>query len=484
MLSITSTAFSTSSFLFSFRVQRLYRLHKLDRFGASYYYHHYTSSRPFSSTMAPLQSWVPIPPKSDFSLANIPFSIITSRDNRDVKRPAVAIGDHVLDLQAFAKGNGFSKLSSISSHLDVFSQPTLNAFAALGRPLHREVRAYLQDILSASTSHPELLKDNAELQKTALIAKSDFKTHLPMQIGDYTDFYAGINHATNVGVMFRGPANALQPNYKHLPVGYHGRASSIVVSGTPIVRPNGQILLDPTADPKAPVFSPCRKLDIELELGCLLCKGNPQGKPIRVGQEAEDAIFGYVLLNDWSARDIQAWEYVPLGPFNAKNFASTISPWVVLADALEPFRTTPLPNDTELLPYLREERKDTVFDIQLQVDLTTDTDATTTISRVSGKNLLWSFNQMIAHHSIGGCPMNTGDLLGSGTISGTGSNDLGSLLEMTQNGKKELMLAGMDVRKFLKDGDTITIRGVCGSEDGALVGFGECGGKIESAPVL
>lgn len=470
MLNITARS-STSFFVFSCKLHR-------PRSSPSVFL---LSTRTYTVKMAPLQSWVPIPPKSHFSLANIPFGIITSRDNRDVKRPAIAIGDHVLDLQAFAKGNGFSALPSISKHLDVFSQPTLNAFAALGRPVHREVRIYLQDILSSSTSHPELLKDNAELQKTALLAKPDYKTHLPMQIGDYTDFYAGINHATNVGILYRGAANALQPNYKHLPVGYHGRASSVVVSGTPVRRPNGQILLDPTADPKVPTFSHCRRLDIELELGCFLCKGNPQGEVIRVGEEAENAIFGYVLLNDWSARDIQAWEYVPLGPFNAKNFASTISPWVVLADALEPFRTAPLPNDVEVLPYLRENRKDSVYDIQLEVDLTTDSGTTTTISRVSGKNLLWSFNQMVAHHSIGGCPMNTGDLLGSGTISGTGKNDLGSLLEMTKNGKEELMLAGMDVRRFLLDGDTITIRGVCGSEDGALVGFGECVGTIESA---
>jgi fumarylacetoacetase len=430
--------------------------------------------------MAPLKSWLPIPPDSHFSLSNLPFGIITSKNSQVEKRPAVAVGDHVLDLKAFATSNGFSELPSIQEHLSVFSSPTLNAFAALGRPVHRSVRTYLQDILSESSSHPDILQSNPVLQKAVLLPKHETKMHLPMQIGDYTDFFAGINHAFNVGTMFRGPANALQPNYTHLPVGYHGRASSVVVSGTRIRRPNGQTLLDPTADPKIPSFGPCRRLDIELELGCFLCKGNELGEPIRI-KDAEESIFGFVLMNDWSARDVQTWEYVPLGPFNAKNFGTSISAWVVLAEALEPFRAKKLENKTEILPYLREEREHTVYDIKLEVDLTTPDGGTTTISKVSGANLLWSFPQMIAHHSVGGCPMQTGDLLGSGTISGKGDGDLGSMLEMNQGGKKDIMLSGMDVRKFLKDGDTVTIRGVCGGEEGALVGFGECVGTIESA---
>jgi fumarylacetoacetase len=430
--------------------------------------------------MAPLKSWLSIPAESHFSLSNIPFGIITSKNSQVEKRPAAAIGDHVLDLKAFASGNGFSALPSLKDHLAVFSQPTLNAFAALGQPVHRSVRAYLQEILSDSTSHPDILKDNTSLQKSALLPKHETKTHLPMQIGDYTDFYAGVNHAINAGTLFRGPANALQPNYYHIPIGYHGRASTVVVSGTPIRRPNGQLLLDPTADPKVPTFGPSRRLDIELELGCLLCKSNPLGEPVRI-KDAEQSIFGFVLMNDWSARDIQAWEYVPLGPFNGKNFGTTISAWVVLADALEPFRANKLKNETKLLPYLVEEREDTIYDIKLEVDLTTPEGDTTTISRGSAANLVWSFPQMIAHHSVGGCSMQPGDLLGSGTISGKGEDDLGSLLEMSGGGKKEIMLKGMDVRKFLKDGDTITIRGVCGGEPGALVGFGECVGKIESA---
>ncbi|KAI9051316.1 hypothetical protein LZ554_005417 [Drepanopeziza brunnea f. sp. 'monogermtubi'] len=433
--------------------------------------------------MAPIKSWLAIPADSDFSLSNIPFGIITSRESRDRKRPAVAIGDHVLDLLAFSQRNGFAG-SSFEKHIDVFSEPTLNAFAALGRPVHREVRAYLQDVFSETGKHAGVLKDNEELRTAALLKKEDTKTHLPMQIGDYTDFFAGINHAFNVGTMFRGPANALQPNYTHLPVGYHGRASSVVVSGTPITRPNGQILLDPAADPKIPIFGPCRRLDIELELGCFLCVGNALGTPIRIA-DAESHIFGYVLMNDWSARDIQTWEYVPLGPFNAKNFGTTVSAWVVLADALEPFRVKTLDNATEVLPHLKGSEPATVFDIRLEVDLITPEGATTTISKVSGKNLLWSFPQMLAHHSSGGCPMAVGDLLGSGTISGKSEdrNDLGSMLEMTQAGKQEIQLAGMDTRKFLKDGDEIIIRGSCG-EAGEKIGFGTCEGTVYSAPVF
>ncbi|EKD16089.1 fumarylacetoacetase [Drepanopeziza brunnea f. sp. 'multigermtubi' MB_m1] len=433
--------------------------------------------------MAPIKSWLAIPADSDFSLSNIPFGIITSRESRDRKRPAVAIGDHVLDLLAFSQRNGFAG-SSFEKHIDVFSEPTLNAFAALGRPVHREVRAYLQDVFSETGKHAGVLRDNEELRTAALLNKEDTKTQLPMQIGDYTDFFAGINHAFNVGTMFRGPANALQPNYTHLPVGYHGRASSVVVSGTPITRPNGQILLDPAANPKIPIFGPCRRLDIELELGCFLCKGNALGTPIRIA-DAESHIFGYVLMNDWSARDIQTWEYVPLGPFNAKNFGTTVSAWVVLADALEPFRVKTLDNVTEVLPHLKGSEPATVFDIRLEVDLTTPEGATTTISKVSGKNLLWSFPQMLAHHSSGGCPMAVGDLLGSGTISGKSEDrsDLGSMLEMTQAGKQEIQLAGMDTRKFLKDGDEVVIRGSCG-EAGEKIGFGTCEGKVHSAPVF
>jgi fumarylacetoacetase len=281
---------------------------------------------------------------------------------------AVAIGDHALDLEAFAANNGFSGLSTIQPHQAVFSQSSLNAFAALGRPIHSVVRKYIQTVFSEDTTYPDVLKNNATLQKQALIPLKEVKAHLPFLIGDYTDFYAGMNHAYNCGVIFRGPQNALPTNYKHLPIGYHGRASSVVPSGTPFRRPNGQFLLHPTSETKVPMFGQCKKLDIELELGAFICGSNEQGVPIPIG-EAEDHLFGVVLMNDWSARDIQAWEYVPLGPFNGKNFGTTISTWVVLADALEPFKTKGLENDTHVLNYLQEKDEKTVYDINLQVDI-------------------------------------------------------------------------------------------------------------------
>ncbi|TPX10029.1 uncharacterized protein E0L32_001226 [Thyridium curvatum] len=425
-------------------------------------------------------TWVPnVDPASEFSLANIPFGIISTPADSS-PHPAVAIGSSVLDLKVLAAEPDFGKVfPSLQDGAHVFSANSLNAFAALGRPVHRQVRKDIQELLSEGTAHAAFLRDNAALRERALLPQRGVKMHLPMEIGDYTDFYAGRHHAYFLGVMFRGPQNALQPNYTHLPVGYHGRASSVVVSGTPVRRPWGQILLDPAAEPKVPTTAPCRRLDIELELGCFLCKPNEMGTPVGV-DEAEEHIFGYVLLNDWSARDIQTWEYVPLGPFNSKNFCSTISPWVVLADALEPFRTKGIENETELQDYLREAREDNVLDIRLEVDITTPEGDTTTISRTSAKNLMWSFPQMIAHHSLGGCPMRTGDLLGSGTISGTEASERGSLLEISEGGKKDIMLCGMDTRRFLKDGDTISIRGRCGGE-GERVGFGDCVGRIYSA---
>ncbi|EPS33945.1 hypothetical protein PDE_08907 [Penicillium oxalicum 114-2] len=422
-----------------------------------------------------MASWFPIPKNSPFSLANIPFGIISSQSASRV--PAIAIGDHALNLSLFASSGGFSQLSAIQKHLNVFNEPTLNAFAALGRPVHRQVREYLQNVFRVETQYPQVLKDNAELQKSALVPLSQVTNHLPMQIGDYTDFYAGLNHAYNVGVLFRGPDNALQPNYKHLPVAYHGRASSVVPSGTDLHRPNGQILANPTADPKIPTFSPCKRLDIELELACFISKPNDLGKPVSV-EEAEDHIFGLVLMNDWSARDIQAWEYVPLGPFNAKNFGTSITPWVVMLDALEPFRTQGLEpeNRESLLPYLREKRAENVYDIPLEVEITNKGGQPSIISNTSSRNLLYSFPQMVAHHTITGCNLRTGDLLGSGTISGKEPHTQGSLLEQT-NGKKPLKLADGTERMFLEDGDTVVLRGMAGTE-GNFVGFGDCVGTI------
>ncbi|KAF4872487.1 Fumarylacetoacetase [Colletotrichum siamense] len=422
-----------------------------------------------------MKSWLPIAPRSHFSLQNVPFGVISSNEKQQ-HRPAVAIGDHVLDLDAFAQGGGFRKAPTLSAdQLKVFSQPTLNSFAELGRPVHRIVRSYLQEVFQDSTPHPDILKDNDALKKAALRPASEVSLHLPFAIGDYTDFFAGRNHAHNVGTLFRGAANALQPNYNHLPVAYHGRASSVVVSGTPLRRPWGQALPAPGAT--EPVFRPCARLDIELEMGMFICKPNNLGSPIPVN-DAEEYIFGYVLMNDWSARDIQQWEYVPLGPFNAKNFGTSISPWVVLADALEPFRTKGLPNDVQLQSYLRENRAENVLDINLEVSLSASGGEETILTRTSAKNLLWSWPQMVAHHSISGCNLRAGDLLGSGTVSGSEPGTQGSLLEQSQGGKVPIKLNGGQERKFLQDGDTVVIKGWAGGADGELVGFGECSGQI------
>ncbi|KAK0708529.1 hypothetical protein B0H67DRAFT_495582 [Lasiosphaeris hirsuta] len=423
-------------------------------------------------------TWVPnVSPTSDFSLANLPFGIITTPSD-PLPHAAVAIGTWVLDLKALSAAPLFAAVFP-SLPPQIFSHPTLNRFAALGRPTHRAVRATLQSLLSNAADADPRLRDDAALRAAALLPRASATSHLPMAVGDYTDFYAGYHHAFAVGALFRGPGAELQPNYARLPVGYHGRASSVVVSGTLIRRPVGQFVL-PDDPAGAPVVGPSRRVDFEVELGCFMARGNEMGVGVPV-EEAEDFVFGYVLLNDWSARDVQAWEYVPLGPFNSKNFGTTVSPWVVLADALEPFRVKGVENPAgEVLEYLRG-REDAVFDIGLEVDLTTPEGDTMTISKTTSKHLMWSFPQMIAHHTLGGCPLRTGDLLGSGTISGPGGpEERGCLLEMTQGGKKEILLYGMDARTYLKDGDTITIRGACG-EPGARVGFGECRGRIYSA---
>ncbi|KAK3115295.1 hypothetical protein LTR53_005518 [Teratosphaeriaceae sp. CCFEE 6253] len=421
-------------------------------------------------------SWVASGDISDFSIRNIPFGIISDEKNAQ-HRPAIAIGDHALDLQGFAAAGGFAGLTPTEALLNSLNHTTLNAFAALGRRTHCEVREFIRNILAEDTTQANVLKDNCSLREKVLLPLSSITNHLPMAIGDYTDFFAGRHHAFTVGSLFRGPDNALQPNYHHLPVGYHGRASSVVVSGTPIHRPRGQTLANPAARPQVPTFDACKRMDIELELACFIGKGNPMGKPIPI-EEASDYIFGYVLMNDWSARDIQTWEYVPLGPFNAKNFGTTISPWIVLADALDPYLTAGIPNETPLQSYLQEEEGKIGFNMSLEVDLTTSSGVTSTISRTSGHNLMWSFTQMLAHHTVGGCPMNAGDLLGSGTISGLNDDDRGSLLEMSKGGKAPFKLSDGSERVFLKDGDTVTIRGWAGGDGASRVGFGHCSGTI------
>ncbi|KOS19924.1 Fumarylacetoacetase [Escovopsis weberi] len=425
-------------------------------------------------------AWVPADKEGDFSIDNLPFGVFS--DSNPFPRVGVRIGDSVLDVNALAGDEQAAhSLRSLAGIVGVFGHSSLNAFAALGRAVHRAVRADLRRVLAADTDLPGVLRDNAALRERALVPVERVKMHLPMQVGDYTDFYAGYHHAFKVGCLFRGEEHALQPNYTHLPVGYHGRASSVVVSGTNLRRPRGQILpAAAAADPASPVTAPSRRLDYELELGCFVCRPNEMGEPVAV-DAADEHIFGYVLLNDWSARDIQAWEYIPLGPFNSKNFGSSISPWVVLADALEPFRTEPLPNDAPRQAYMDEAQKKSVFDIQLQVHLTTEQGTTNLLTETNSKNLLWSFPQMLAHHTVGGCPMRPGDLLGSGTISGTEPHQRGCLLERTEGGKVDVELGQGVVRRFLEDGDSVSIRGHCEKEhEGRVlrVGFGECVGKI------
>ncbi|MCJ1234375.1 hypothetical protein MMC14_002336 [Varicellaria rhodocarpa] len=441
------------------------------------------------------KSWLPIRSSSHFSLANIPFGIISTEKNAS-PRTAIAIGDHALDLALFASKDGFSKLPIIQDGLSIFSQSTLNSFASLGRPVHREVRKYLQSIFDENTAFPDVLKNNTSLQTAALIPLTEIQLHLPVHVGHYTDFFVGYNHAYNAGVLFRGSSNALHPNYTHLPVAYNGRASSVVVSGTSIKRPWGQYLDHSTANPKIPILAPSKRLDMELELGAFLCRSNKLGSPIKI-EDAEESIFGFVLLNDWSARDIQAWESVPLGPFNGKSSGTSISPWVVLTDALEPFMCQGLTNETPLLPYLKDPREKNVYNINLEVDITSmskslsvgmefnraaaNSGTTTTITRTNSKNLIFSFSQMLAHHTITGCAMQVGDLLGSGTVSGTEPGTQGCFLEQCENGKNPLKLKNGEERTFLEDNDQVTLRGWAGSMETGLVGFGECKGSIESA---
>lgn len=316
--------------------------------------------------MACTRSWLTISKDSHFSLANIPFGIASQLPGSE-RHAAIAIGEHVLDLHFFALHGGFSELRELNeTDIATFSEPTLNAFAALGQQVHSKVRNYLQEVFASGTAFPNVLRDNQANRSASLFRISDVSLHLPMRIRGYTDFFAGRNHAYNCGCIFRDPAKALQPNYLHLPVGYNSRASTVVVSGTNIHRPLGQFLSSPSDI--SPDFGPCRRLDMELELGALLCSGNDMGQPIGV-DEAEKHIFGYVLLNDWSARDIQAWEAVPLGPFNSKTFATTMSPWVVLKNVLDSFRVRSMSNEASLLPYLRESRQQNVHSIHLEARL-------------------------------------------------------------------------------------------------------------------
>ena len=410
-----------------------------------------------------MKSWIPSAnaQECDFPVQNLPFGVFSLAN--EAPRCGVAIGDQVLDLAALERDRLIE-----TGGTQVFSEDALNPFMERGPDVWSRVRARLMDLLSDGGA-PDV-RDNAGRY---LFASTDVTLHLPFRISEYTDFYAGRQHAFNVGTMFRRPENALPPNWLHMPIGYNGRASSVVVSGTNFHRPNGQ-LKAPEAD--APTFGPSRRLDMELELGAVVGTGNPLGRPVTPA-EADAMIFGYVLLNDWSARDIQAWEYQPLGPFQGKAFCTTISPWVVTRAALEPFRTVTPTREKPLLPYLSEPGP-MLYDIALEVGLTpAGSDEETVLSRSNYSVMYYSAAQQLAHHTSSGCPMRPGDLLGSGTISGETPDSYGSLLEMSWGGKTPITLPNGDVRSFLEDGDRITLRG-CATGDGYRIGFGDCTGMI------
>jgi fumarylacetoacetase len=402
-------------------------------------------------------------PGAEFPIQNLPYGVFSNQDQSP--RVGVAIGDQILDLSVLESAGVIMP----SVEVGVFNHASVNAFMALGNPAWSATRARIAQTLDADEP---LLRDNASLRARALVPMSSARLHLPIFVRSFTDFYASKEHATNVGMMFRDPANALMPNWLHIPIGYNGRASTVVVSGTAIRRPLGQVK-PPSVD--LPSFGPCRRLDFELELGAVVGTGNRMGEPVTVA-EAYDMIFGYVLLNDWSARDIQAWEYQPLGPFQAKAFATTISPWIVTSEALEPFRIAAPEKLKPLLPYLAEATPNN-FDVHLEVALAPAGKGATTISRTNQKYMYYSAAQQLAHHAIGGCAMCTGDLLGSGTISGPTRDSLGSLLEMGWNGKEPLVLECGTSRTFLEDGDTLILKGHAEGE-GYRLGFGECIGTV------
>jgi fumarylacetoacetase len=416
---------------------------------------------------AELKSFVPVAPESHFPIQNLPYGVGRLRSGGG-PRILVAIGDHVLDLRHLEEAGLFQDAPNLPG--GVFAAPYLNGFMALGRPAWKEARETITRLLR---DDEPTLRDDAALRERALLPMADFEMLLPAAIGDYTDFYSSREHATNVGIMFRGKENALMPNWLHLPVAYHGRASSVVVSGTDLRRPCGQTKAD---DQEGPSFGPSRLLDFELEMGFFTGPGSRLGQPIAV-ERAEEHIFGMVLVNDWSARDIQRWEYQPLGPFLSKNWGTSISPWIVTLDALEPFRVPGPAQDPEPLPYLRQPGPG-AFDIRLEVHLRPEDAAEATRICVSNfQHLYWSMAQQLAHHTVTGCDVRPGDMMASGTISGPTEDSYGSMLELCWRGTKPLTLAGGEERKFLRDGDTVTMTGWCRGE-GYRVGFGEVTGKV------
>jgi fumarylacetoacetase len=419
---------------------------------------------PITANNPKRKSWLDVPSDSDFPIQNIPFGVFITKD--DVITIGTRIGDYAIDLGALQQLNYFEGIELTD---DMFMQDTLNDFISDGKKTWRLVRNRIADIFD--TNNPKL-RDNEEHKAIVVCKVEDVEMQLPVLIGDYTDFYSSKEHATNVGTMFRDPNNALLPNWLHIPVGYHGRSSTIVPSGIPVHRPMGQTL--PNGE-STPVFGPSRSIDFELEMGFITTDANIMGENIPV-HEAEDYIFGMVLLNDWSARDIQKWEYVPLGPFLAKNFATSISPWIVTMDALEPFRIKGPKQDPNPLPYLQQKGKH-AYDINLEVAIEPENAEATVVSNSNFKYMYWSMSQQLAHHTSNGCRVNSGDMMGSGTISGPTPNSFGSMLELTWNGKNPIVMQDKSERKFINDNDTVIMKGFCKNNE-VRIGFGEVSSKL------
>ena len=414
-----------------------------------------------------LKSWVDVEENSDFPIQNIPFGVFSPKGGGDL-HVATAIGDYLLDLALLDETGLFSGTEVEGT--EVFHEPTLNAFMSMGRKAWKDTRSVISKLLSKENGE---LRDNDDLKNKALIPMEEVEMQLPVDVGDYTDFYSSREHASNVGTIFRGPENALMPNWLHLPVGYHGRASSVILNGTDIVRPKGQTK---APDMPAPSFGDSKRMDFELEMGVFIGTGNNLGEAVSVNK-AEEHIFGLALVNDWSARDIQAWEYQPLGPFLAKNFATTVSPWIITLEALEPFRCKGPEQDPEPLEYLIN-KKDSAFDINLGIYLKTgNMDSYDCISTSNYNYLYWDMCQQLAHHTITGCNLRTGDLLASGTISGPEKDNRGSMLELTWGWSEPIKLSNGEERLALEDGDTVMLKGWCQGE-GYRIGFGDCVGKL------
>lgn len=410
-------------------------------------------------------SWVAVPEGSDFPIQNLPFGVFSTAED-PTKRVGVALGDSVIDLHVLFKTG---LLNDLGITEEMTQASYLNPLMRLGKVGVRTLRNRIADLFDQNNRE---LQDQTEIHTTLLIPQPEATLHLPVQIGDYTDFYSSREHATNVGTMFRDPNNALLPNWLHIPVGYHGRASSIIPSGTPIHRPKGQQKPDNVDNP---IFGPSKLLDFELEMGFITFEGNALGDSIPV-EESEDYIFGMCLFNDWSARDIQKWEYVPLGPFLAKNFASSMSPWIVTLDALEPYRCAGPEQSPEPLPYLQSQQEHS-FDIALEALIQPNQAEETTVSQTNFKYMYWSMAQQLAHHTVNGCDIRSGDLLASGTISGSTPDSYGSMLEITWRGTKPVKMSDGTERKFIQDGDTVIMRGHCNNGQ-TRIGFGEVRSKV------